>query len=471
MSAPKAGLRPARPPAGVKETWGGPAFPCNAMARALLIAGPASGQGKTSFTCALARRLVRQGHRVQAFKIGPDFIDPGFLAEATGEPVHNLDLWMVGEDHCTRLLAQAAARADWILIEGAMGLYDGNPSAADLAARLCIPVLGVIDASAMAETFGAVALGLQAYGRLKGLQWAGVAANRVASAGHARMLRDSLLPELAWVGQLSRSAHALPERHLGLVQASELRADGLQAVWQALDDALEVDLLRLDRLAPWRAPDLVAPATVPELLSGRHIAVARDEAFSFCYEANLDVLRAMGARIETFSPLANEALPAECDAVYLPGGYPELHAQRLSQARRFLHSLRAHHAQGRPIVAECGGMMVCAESLRTLDGEQHLMAGLLQATAVMGDRIAGLGLQSWSTPQGELRGHAFHYGRLEVRSGLVPHALTQPRRYGGPEAVFRVGSLTASFFHGYFASCPAAAAALFQRAPEQAPPT
>lgn len=432
------------------------------MARALLIAGPASGQGKTSVTCALARRLVAQGRQVAAFKIGPDFIDPGFLAEATGAPVRNLDLWMVGEDECIRLLARAARTSDWILIEGAMGLYDGTPSAADLAGRLGIPVLGVIDASAMAQTFGALALGLQAYGRLLGLHWAGILANRVASAGHARMLRESVPAEVPWLGQLSRCDDGLPERHLGLVEAAEIRGRGLDRIWQALDAALEVDLARLDGLAPWRAPPIAAPTPVTATLSGLRIAVARDAAFSFCYEANLDLLRELGAELDFFSPLADEAVPAGADALYLPGGYPELHAVQLAQARRFLHSLRGHHAAGRPIVAECGGMMVCAQSLCTVDGSDHLMAGLLPAKAVMGDQLAGIGLHAWTTAQGELRGHAFHYGRLEVRDGLAPAALTQPQRYGGPEAVYQVGSLTASFFHGYFPSCPAAVAGLFR---------
>ncbi|MCW7539637.1 cobyrinate a,c-diamide synthase [Aquabacterium sp. A7-Y] len=436
------------------------------MARALLIAGPASGQGKTSFACALARRLANGGQRVRGFKIGPDFIDPGYLAAATGAPVFNLDLWMVGPAESARLLDAAAREADWLIIEGAMGLYDGDPSAADLAAAFAVPVLALIDASAMAETFGALALGLHDYGRGRTLSWAGVLANRVAGPNHARMLRDSLPPQLGWAGHLLRCERPLPERHLGLVEAHELAA-GLPAIWDSLDHALHLDSALLNALPEWRRPfeasSAASPVVPPPLLEGSHIAVARDAAFSFCYEANLALLQGLGAHVSAFSPLADEPVPDGASAVYLPGGYPELHAERLSGCARFLASLREHHRRERPIVAECGGMMVCAETLRDASGREHRMAGLLPATAVMGTRLAGIGLHSWRTGQGELRGHVFHYGRLEVQPGLAPAALTQPRRYGGPEAVYQAGSLTASFFHGYYGSCPAAAARLFAR--------
>lgn len=432
------------------------------MAQALLIAGSASGQGKTSYTCALAHRLRTLGERVRAFKVGPDFIDPGFLQAVTGAPVHNLDLWMVGEQRCAQLLADAGQQADWLLIEGAMGLYDGQPSGADLAAQLGVPVLAVLDAGAMAETFGAVALGLEAYGRHRMLQWVGAAANRVAGNAHARMLRDSLPTELPWAGYLQRCEPLLPERHLGLVQAEEMRAH-LGTVWNALDAALHLEIATLRAVPPWRNPlTPETPATVDAtMLHGRTIAIARDAAFSFCYEANLDTLSRLGARLVHFSPLADDPVPPQADAVYLPGGYPELHAAQLSLSTRFLRSLRACHEARRPIVAECGGMMVCARTLRDAQGREHPMAGLLDATAVMGERLAGIGLHSWRLPHGELRGHVFHYGRLEVHAPLTPAALTQPRRYGGPEAIYREGSLTASFFHAYFASQPHAAAALF----------
>jgi cobyrinic acid a,c-diamide synthase len=430
------------------------------MARALLIAGCASGQGKTTFTCALARHLRAQGATVRAFKIGPDFIDPGFLAEATEAPVHNLDLWMVGEAQCAQRLADAALEADWLLIEGAMGLYDGQPNAADLAARFAIPVLGVLDAGAMAETFGAVAMGLEAYGRNRELRWAGVAANQVASPGHARMLRGSLPPGIAWAGHLQRTDRHLPERHLGLVQAHEARAD-LDQVWQALDAALHLEAATIDSLQPWAPARLQAPAPPGSHLRGRIVAVARDEAFSFCYQANLDTLMSMGAELVFFSPLADQPVPPAAHAVYLPGGYPELHAARLARCTRFFDSLRDAHREDVRIVAECGGMMICARALRDLDGVEHPMAGLLAADAVMGARLAGIGLHRWHTEAGELRGHVFHYGRLEARPALAAAASTEPLRYGTAEAVYRQGSLTASFFHGYFDSNPRAAARLF----------
>ncbi|UZG42808.1 cobyrinate a,c-diamide synthase [Caldimonas thermodepolymerans] len=431
------------------------------MARALLIAAVASGQGKTSFTCALAHRLRRQGRRVRAFKVGPDFIDPGHLAAVTGAPVHNLDLWMVGEARCAQWLADAARQADWLLVEGAMGLFDGSPSAADLAARLALPVLAVIDAGAMAETFGALACGLRAYGAPRRLAWAGVAANRVAGEAHARMLRDSLPPGMPWLGHLDDGVPRLPERHLGLVEAHEMQAR-LPASWQALDAALHLDLAALQRLPAWHRPaSLAPPSAPPPLLRGRTVAVARDTAFSFCYAANLDLLCDLGATVTTFSPLADEAVPPGADALYLPGGYPELHAATLARSTRFMTSLRDWHAAGRPLLAECGGMMVCARTLRDLEGRDHAMAGLLDATAEMGTRLAGIGLHAWDTPHGELRGHVFHYGQLHAHATLVPAARTRPQHHGRPEAVYRERGLTASFFHACFASNPEATAALF----------
>ncbi|MBQ1764642.1 MAG: cobyrinate a,c-diamide synthase, partial [Aquincola sp.] len=200
---------------------------------AMLIAAPASGQGKTSVTAALARLHRRAGRRVRVFKTGPDFLDPMVLAQASGQPVQQLDLWMGGEGHCRALLHEAASQADLILVEGVMGLHDGEPSTADLALRFGLPVLAVIDGSAMAQTFGALALGLAQY--RPGLAWAGVLANRVAGEGHARMLRDSLPPHLAWWGALPRDEGlSLPERHLGLVPAAEL-ADLAQRIERAAD--------------------------------------------------------------------------------------------------------------------------------------------------------------------------------------------------------------------------------------------
>ena len=427
---------------------------------ALLVAAPASGQGKTTVTAALAHWHRSQGRRVRVFKTGPDFLDPMVLERASGSPVQQLDLWMGGPLHCAALLHRAAIEADLILVEGVMGLHDGTPSSADLALHFGLPVLAVIDASAMAQTFGAVAHGLATY--RPGLQLAGVLANRVGSAGHAEMLRESLPPGLRWVGALPRDAAlALPSRHLGLVQADEVADIGarIAAAAEALAggsaSASSLLLPPAVRFAPSPADAL------PRSLAGVGIAIARDAAFSFLYTANLDTLRALGAELMFFSPLADEPVPAGAHALYLPGGYPELHLDRLAGNTRTRESIRAHHAAGRPLLAECGGMLSLLQSLADVEGRSAPMFGLLPGIGAMEQRLVNLGMHSVSLPEGELRGHTFHHGRIETP--LTPTVQTcAQRHHGKPEAVFRDGRLVATFMHAYFPSNPAAVAALFR---------
>ncbi len=420
---------------------------------ALLVSAPASGQGKTLVTAALARLHRRAGRRVRVFKCGPDFLDPMILERASGARVHQLDLFMVGEEACRRLLHEAAREADVILVEGVMGLYDGTPSAADLAARFGLPVLAVIDGSSMAQTFGALVHGLATY--RDDVQLAAVLANRVGSARHSQLLRSGLPPAVHWLGAVPReSALAFPERHLGLLQADEI-AD-LEARLDRAADALPED-------AGWlpAALSFPCPPSPPELgspLAGRTIAVARDGAFGFIYPANLDCLAAMGAQLAFFSPLAHEDLP-RCDALWLPGGYPELHLDTLAAHTRLMAQLRAHHAAGKPILAECGGMLLCLEQLTDRDGKSAAMAGLLPARATMQPRFAALGMQQVEIHGQTLRGHTFHYSKMT--SALEPWARAQ-RPDGAPgEPVFREGALTASYMHGYFPSAPQAIARLF----------
>ena len=418
-------------------------------ARAILVAAAASGQGKTTVTAALARRLRRDGARVRVFKTGPDFLDPLTLARASGAAVDTLDLWMVGEAGCRQRLAAAAQDADWILVEAVMGLYDGAPSSADLANRFGLPVLAVLDARAMAQTAGALALGLRDYGPV---QLAGVLANRVAGDSHAAMVAESLR-DIPLLGHLPRQAQSLPERHLGLGLPDEL-AD-FDARLDALADSLVLDDAAWQALPRLTLPPEPAPA-LPPLLAGRRLALARDAAFAFVYPANLACLRALGAELVEFSPLADQPLPAGVDALYLPGGYPELHAETLNRARTWQASVRAAHAAGLPIWAECGGMMALADAIETVDGHSWGMAGLLPGVAHMQDRLAGLGGQAW----GALRGHTFHYSRLELPPEPQAHTVSQ-RGGGRGEAIYRVGSLQASYFHAYFPSAPEQAAALF----------
>ncbi|MDP2371861.1 cobyrinate a,c-diamide synthase [Rhodoferax sp.] len=446
---------------------------------AILIAAPASGQGKTTVASALARLHTRQGHRVRVFKCGPDFLDPHWHTLASGAPVHQLDLWITGEADCRARLAAAAAQADLIIVEGVMGLFDGEPSAADLAQCFGLHVLAVIDASSMAGTFGALAFGLQHY--RSHLPWAGMLANRVASERHAAMLKTSVLEPAQWLGAMMQNpAIGLPQRHLGLTVASEV-GDAMERL-DAAADALAAtplgqmslwDLKRWD--VAFSVPDVVnlraghPPAhgqggTSPssKRLAGRTVAVARDAAFCFIYAANLECLQDLGAELVFFSPLSDSALP-KCDAVWLPGGYPELHAARLAANTPMRDSLGEHIHAGKAVWAECGGMMVLFDTLITVDGKRHAQWGLLPGVVTMHRRLAALGPQQLRLPAGTLRGHTFHYSTTDTplqASLRSARPSTDPAPDAG-EALWLHGAVRASYFHAWFASCPDAVVALF----------
>jgi cobyrinic acid a,c-diamide synthase len=421
----------------------------------MLVAAPASGQGKTTVTAALARLHRNQGRRVRVFKCGPDFLDPMIHARASGAPVYQLDLWMVGAEESRRLLWEAAGEADLILIEGVMGLFDGTPSSADLARHFGVPVLAVIDGTAMAQTFGALALGLARY--QPDLPFAGVLANRVGTVRHAQLLENSLTEGLRWYGGLSREiAIELPSRHLGLVQASELNdLDArLNAAAEALAGSCEVTL------PPPVAFAAPLPRQVEALLAGVRIAVAEDGAFAFTYGASLDLLRDMGAELRFFSPLRDARLP-DCDSLYLPGGYPELHHRQLAENTSMLNDIRAHQQADKPLLAECGGMLYLLDALTDVDGERAELLGLLPGEAVMQKRLAALALQAVELPEGTLRGHTYHHSLTSTE--LAPSTRgVSPNGGRGAEAVYRVGRMTASYVHFYFPSNPAAIAQLLK---------
>jgi cobyrinic acid a,c-diamide synthase len=476
---------------------------------ALFVSAPASNQGKTTITAALARFHSAQGRVVRVFKTGPDFLDPMILERASGSPAYQLDLWMGGEQHCRTLLYDAARDADLILIEGVMGLFDGTPSSADLAQLLGVPVLAVIDAESMAQSFGAIAHGLASYREC--LPFYGVLANRVAGVRHAELLEQGMRPELAYLGAVMRdSAVELPDRHLGLVQAEEvgdleqrlvaaaaaLKATKLTELPPAVEFAAPEDPRKSAPVAPQSAlaaredprkstpaapqSTLAAPGeplnsapvppqsprAAPELmLAGVRIGIARDSAFSFLYRANLDLLRALGAELVFFSPLTDSNLPL-VDSVYLPGGYPELHLPQLSANRAMAQALRRHVAAGKPLYAECGGMLYLLESLTDVEGRRAELAGILPGSATMQPRLRGLGYQSAPCPGGgTLRGHTFHHSTMETT--LTPWAHGERLYNTSPgEAIYRDDSLVASYLHNYFPSNPRAAAGLFLKKSE-----
>ncbi|EPJ47903.1 MAG: cobyrinic acid a,c-diamide synthase [Osedax symbiont Rs1] len=453
---------------------------------ALFIAAPASGQGKTTVTAALARFFTKQGKKVQVFKTGPDYLDPQILAQASGCASAQLDLWMAGEQYCRQMLYEAAQKVDLILIEGAMGLFDGEPSSADLAAKFSIPIAIVMDVKGMAQTAAAVALGLANY--RSDYQCAGLIANNCGSERHAQLIREALNQQLPLLACLAKDPDvSLPERHLGLVQASEV-AEELELRFEkgcawleqgvhraATDDALlklpakvaftagNLDSLdKIDR-------ELLENSTVTsQPLAGKTIAIAKDAAFSFIYQANLDILEKLGAKLKYFSPLVDRQIP-EADGLWLPGGYPELHARQLSENHLMRAQMQRFQEQRKPILAECGGFLYCLAGLTDLDGEYFLMANIMQGEGAMRGKRGCQGMQTAILPEGEVRGHAHHRSRSSGTKAPIGYGKRQ--RHPAPgEAIFREANLTASYLHLFFASNPSVIAKLFNgelQAPNQ----
>jgi len=421
----------------------------------LLISAPASGQGKTTFTAALARYHRNQGRSVRVFKTGPDFLDPMILEYASGHPVYQLDLWMVGEAACKTLLYEAAKEADLILIEGVMGLFDGSPSSADLAQTFGIPVLALIDAGAMAQTFGAIAHGLSNY--KTELPFAGVIANRVASKGHADMLAESVSSETTFYGSFMRDENiTFPDRHLGLFQADEI---------SDLDSKLNQAAELIEKTRLKNLPDKVefkqsSPTEITPSLKGIKIGIAKDEAFSFIYPANIDTLKKSGAEITYFSPLNDTSLP-EVDSLWLPGGYPELHLQTLQNNSMMRNAIKQHYHNNKPILAECGGMLYLLNSLTDKEGNKAEMTGIIQGDGVMQQKLAGLGMQEVELNANKITAHTFHHSSMTTVLSPVTHGI---RQRGGSlgEPVFKMNKLTASYLHLYFASSPAAITEIFK---------
>ena len=359
---------------------------------------------------------------------------------------------MCGEQDGLARLYSVAQTADVIIVEGVMGLYDGTPSSADIAVRFGLPVMVTIDASGMAQTFGAIASGLLAY--KPELTPAGVLANKVGSIGHADMLRESLPPHLSWFGALQRDeAIALPERHLGLFRASEI--DDIETRIEAAAIALaNSGELPLPPLVTFKPPPV---STIPALLAGKTIAIARDEAFCFIYPANLDCLIALGATVKFFSPLHDKTLP-EADAYWLPGGYPELHLKEISENTAIRTALQVAFDANKPILAECGGMMALSASINGTP-----VFGLLAGNCQIEKRFQGLGTQHVTLAEGEIGAHTFHYGSFTTPLAIAFQATSKrvPSNHRNGEAVYQHDSITASFLHFYFASNPQVAANLF----------
>jgi cobyrinic acid a,c-diamide synthase len=418
---------------------------------ALVIAAPASGSGKTVVTLALLRALAGRG-AVASAKVGPDYIDPRFHEVASSRPCPNLDVWAMRPGTVARILGESSA--DLLLIEGVMGLFDGPDGApgstADLAAALRLPVVLVLDVARQGQSVAALARGFSDF--RADIEVAGVILNRVGSERHAEMLRNAL--DCAGVhvfGAIPRApALALPERHLGLVQAAEHPdIDAfLSAAAALVTDAVDLDAIR--RTARPVTPGEPA-APLPPL--GQRIALAADPGFAFAYPHLLDGWRAVGAEILPFSPLADQPPDQTADAIFLPGGYPELHAGRLAGNRRFFGGLGAAAERGALIYGECGGFMVLGEHLIDAEGHAHAMAGLVPLTTSFADRKLSLGYREirhgGALPfPPTLRGHEFHYSTLLSQGAGEP--LFEVRDAAGhqlPPAGLRIGRVMGSYLH------------------------
>lgn len=440
------------------------------MTRCLIIAGTQSSVGKTTITVGLLAALRRRGLCVQPFKVGPDYIDPTYHRLAAGRTCRNLDTWMMTPERMCALFEHAAHDADLAIVEGVMGLFDGFDyegevgSTAQVAKLLCAPVVLVLDASKLARSAAAIAAGFQRFD--PELPLAGFIINRVGSAGHGEGVAAAVtgatgLPVFGW---LPRSEPLqIPERHLGLIPTLELGS------WQDFSDAAaacvtrHLDLDRLMACAQEVQIEAPSPKLVGTLRAPSHrpvIAVARDEAFHFTYEENLELLRAAGAEVVFFSPLKDAGLPPEAAGIVLSGGFPEVFADKLAANTAMLAAIRQAHQRRAIIYAECGGLMYLTRSIVDSAGREHPLVGLLPGRSVMtgkltlGYREARAATSSWLLQEGEtLRGHEFHYSTWEGRPGDLPPAylLTHPRGKEPPRPEGAcLGNLWASYVHLHF---------------------
>ncbi|HMB11883.1 cobyrinate a,c-diamide synthase [Saliniramus sp.] len=429
--------------------------------RGLIIAAPRSGSGKTTVTLGIQRALSRRGLTVQPFKCGPDYIDPAFHSAAARRPSFNLDSWAFTRAQLAELLARGSD-SDIAIAEGSMGLFDGvaqpgasgDGSNADIAALTEWPVILVIDVSGQAQSAAAIALGCRLY--RDDITLAGVILNRVASPRHDMLLRKGMekagIPVLGAMPK--RADLVLPERHLGLVQAGD--TEDLAARLDALADFAQ-DHIDLDALTALAAPSRLSMSetrATPVTPPGQRIALARDAAFSFVYPHLLDRWRAAGAEIIPFSPLADVAPDPACDVVWLPGGYPELHAGRLAQAQNFRKGLH-ECARTRPVHGECGGYMALGAGLIDAEGVRHEMAGLIGLETSFAKRSMHLGYRHATlhapipghAPGAALRGHEFHYTTILAQPDEPLARVVDANGKEVPETGSRRGHVTGSFFH------------------------
>jgi cobyrinic acid a,c-diamide synthase len=420
----------------------------------IVIAAPRSGSGKTTVTLGLLAALVGRGLSVAPAKTGPDYIDTTILARAAGRSAINLDPWAMSPERLRRLAADHASGSDLLVVEGVMGLFDGaadgRGSTADLAATLGLPVVLVLDAERQSQSIAALAHGFSTW--RPDIRVAGLIVNRAASARHEAMLRQALSPlAIPLLGVMPRrEGMGMPERHLGLVLPDEVAAFDtvLATAAAAINDYLDLGLLR-QLATPLSAPTLAATCLPP---LGQRIAIARDAAFAFLYRHLLDDWRAAGAELSYFSPLADEAPDPNADAVFLPGGYPELHAGRLAAATQFRSGLIAARDRGALLYGECGGFMVLGDAIIDATGTAHAMAGLLPHVTRIDRprRMLGYRRLAHASPlplPAQLSGHEFHYSSAKQQRGTPLFSATDARGEAQPDMGLVVGRVMGSYAH------------------------
>ena len=445
------------------------------MNRAVIIAGTHSGSGKTTVTLGIMAALANRGRKVQPFKCGPDFIDPTLHRLVSGRVSKNLDGWMAGEAFSRSTFTLHTAAADISVIEGVMGMYDGgDSSSAALAQQLKVPQLLVVDVSSAAESVAAVVKGFEDLNPEAMLQ--GVILNRIASPRHLQLVSDAIHKHCRAeiIGSLPRDlAFTIPERHLGLHMGEEspLSRENINKLAEAIE--AHVDLDRLLSMAVLSDHDQPADLPAPPRPVVR-LAVARDQAFCFYYEDNFDLLRRAGAELVFFSPLSDRALPPDCDAIYLGGGYPELHAAQLCKNSEMRTAIKEWADKGGIIYAECGGFMYLCQSLLDHHGASHSMCGVFPFATKMEKRRASLGYRevqlkadSLFGPAGTLlRGHEFHYSTLDL-SEHSPDTLYTIA--GRDEEGYRVKNVIGSYIHLHFGSTPDAVTSMINRIQHSSP--
>ncbi len=427
--------------------------------RATLIAAPSSHQGKTVYTAALARHYINNGYSVRILKVGPDYLDPMLLEAASKQPVLNLDWWMMGEQQCRQLYYNACRNADIVLVESLMGLHDNTPSNAWLANSLSLPVTLIINMAKFAQTSAAVVHGMCSYDIPFTLH--GVVGNRLGSQHHHTLVTEALENQCRYLGSLRRDDYMiLPERHLGIVQAEEInnldqRLDEIACCLKTYD--IDTDLPVVKPIKPI-VDNSLPVAQISNFLQGSRIAIARDAAFSFIYPENIRLLSNMGAKIEFFSPLAGEPVP-DCDALWLPGGYPELHLNSLSSQQLFLESVYNHIYSKKPTLAECGGMMVLGKTITDINGVSYSMCNAISNRFEMTRRFQSIGYQQLTIDNQTIRGHSFHHSKMLGEFSHLQRCKTADGNNG--ECFFDNGGLRMGYLHLYFPSNPQLTARLF----------